>query len=101
MDMFLENSLRSDLEVQLNKIRFNPPPPFGKKKGVRSITKMGLSLQNVDPFDYICNRFTPYICICERNTYNNKLDLEFSFLEWHFYNVILCLLRFRSFVVKS
>ena len=84
-----------------------------------------VNLQNVDPFDNIFYIFTAYICICERNPCNDIL--EFSFPEYiprptsssvrnvphvsggahgplnvekrHFYNVILGLLRFRSFVI--
>ena len=55
MDIFLENSLKSDSEAHLNEIRFTPPPPQKKKRSVRSPAgkTIDILLQNVDPFDNI------------------------------------------------
>ena len=51
MDMFLENSLRSDSEAQLNEIRIIPHPhPPPKKVSDLQPEILGLCLQNVDPF---------------------------------------------------
>ena len=55
MDMFLENSLRSDSEAKQKeiRIRFPPPPPRQKKVSDLPPVKLDLCLQIFDLFENI------------------------------------------------